>query len=345
MADTMLLKELCAIPGVSGAEELVRERIRKEIEPYADSILVTPLGSLIAEKRGKARAKTKLMLDAHMDEVGFIVTHVGDAGLLKFSTVGGITGFVMCGRPVVVCTEKGNLPGVIGAKPIHLLKDGERDELVPVKDLYIDIGAENGEEARQYVLPGDRVVFASPWDESRGMIRGRALDDRAGCAILIGMMQQELEYDMTFVFSTQEETGLDGARTASYTVQPQAAIVVESTTAADVAGVPEDRQVCRVGQGPVLSFMDRHTVYDREMFRLALETAREEGIPCQVKQAVAGGNNAGSISVSRGGVRTAAVSLACRYLHSPIGLISRSDFDHAAALVKALAEKVAGGAV
>jgi len=214
---------------------------------------------------------------------------------------------------------------------------------VPVKDLYIDIGAKDKEEAEQYVAPGDVVCFDSIFDTAHGMIKSRALDDRAGCAILVDMIQNELEYDMIFVFAVQEEIGLRGSKTAAYTVEPQAAIVVESTTAADVSGVDKENQVCQVGAGAVISFMDRHTIYDREYYQMAFAAAKKAGAKCQAKQAVAGGNDAGAIHISRGGVRTIAVSLPCRYLHSAVGMISQDDLKSAQKLIVELAGRIAGG--
>ncbi|MDC0700640.1 M42 family peptidase, partial [Blautia wexlerae] len=213
---------------------------------------------------------------------------------------------------------------------------------VPVRDLYIDIGAADREEAEAVVRPGDPVTFDSLFDTAHGMVKSRALDDRAGCAILIDLLKSDLPYDMMFAFVVQEETGLNGSKTAAFAIAPDAAIVVESTTAADVAGVPEDKQVCHVGKGPVLSFMDRRTIYDREYYRMAFDAAEEIGVNCQAKQAVAGGNDAGAIHVSREGVRTVAVSLPCRYLHSAVSLISQQDFHDAETLIARLAEKIAG---
>lgn len=340
MEDLELLEKLCTARGVSGSEEEVRDLILKEIRPYADRIDVTPLGNVVAFKKGRERAATRLMLNAHMDEVGLIVTRITDGGLLKFDAVGGIDPRVLPGTGVAF----GNgMPGVIGVKPIHLLEGDEKEKRVPMKELYIDIGAEDREEAERAVKPGDVCVFDSVFDASRGMVKSRALDDRAGCAILIRLLQGGLKYDATFVFAVQEEVGLNGSRTAAYGVEPQAAIVVESTTASDVAGVKRDEQVCRLGEGAVVSFMDRRTIYDREYCRMAFEAARETGAACQAKEAVAGGNDAGAIHVSRGGVRTAAVSLPCRYLHSPVGMIAQRDYDSAKKVIGALAERISGG--
>lgn len=339
MADLKLLECLCTARGISGAEDSVRDLILKEITPYADTVEINPLGSIIAFKKGKNRARTKLMLNAHMDEVGLIVTAITQEGYLKFATVGGIDRRVLCGKSVTV---HDTLPGVIGAKPIHLLKEEEREKSVPIEELYIDIGAKDKEEAEQYVAPGDIVCFDSIFDTANGRIKSRALDDRAGCVILIDILKSELPYDMTFVFAVQEEVGMRGARTAAYAVNPQAAIVVESTTAADIPGVDEEKQVCHVGGGPVLSFMDKGAIYDKEYYNLAFDTAKAVGVPCQTKEAVAGGNDSGAIHVTRGGVRTIAVSLACRYLHAPVGLISQEDFHSAEKLVAELANRIAG---
>lgn len=333
-----LLRELCGAHGISGREDAVREIILREAGPLADSVEVTPLGNVIAFKKGEKRPKTTLMLDAHMDEVGLTITDCTDAGLLKFAAVGGIDRRVLPGKTVWI---EGGLPGVIGVKPIHLLEGDEKEKSVPLKDLCIDIGAGSREEAGKRVKPGDAVVFDSVFDLSHGMVKSKALDDRAGCALLIELMRDGLKYDTTFVFSVQEEVGLNGAKTAAFSVAPQAAIAVECTTAADVAGVERGRDVCRVGDGPVLSFMDRRTVYDRDYYKLAFEAAESAGINCQSKRAVAGGNDAGVIHSSRSGVRMASVSLPCRYLHSPVGIISQEDYEEAKKLLAVLAERIA----
>ncbi len=340
MADLKLLERLCTARGISGSENEVRTLILDEIKPYATSVEVSPLGNIIAFKKGAKRPKTKLMLNAHMDEVGLIVTHIMDDGLLRFSTVGGIDRRVLCGKAVTVGD---GISGVIGAKPIHLLEEDEKEKSVPVKDLYIDIGAKDRAEAEQYVTLGDAVCFDSIFDTAHGMIKSRALDDRAGCEILVNMIQSDLEYDMTFVFAVQEEIGLRGSKTAAYVVEPQAAIVIDSTTAADVADVDKGNQVCKVGGGAVISFMDKCTIYDKEYYKMAFTAAEKAGVKCQAKQAVAGGNDAGAIHVSRGGVRTIAVSLPCRYLHSAVSMISQEDFSSARKLIFELADMIASG--
>ena len=339
MAKFELLRELCAARGVSGREDAVRDIVLREISGCADSVEVTPLGNVVAFKKGEKRAKTSLMLDAHMDEVGLMITDITDGGLLRFAPVGGIDRRVLPGKSVLVGE---NTPGVIGLKPIHLLEGDEKNKSVPMRELYIDIGALSRGEAEERVRPGDAATFESIFDLSHGMVKARALDDRAGCALLIELMKQGLACDATFVFSVQEEIGLNGAKTAAFAVKPQAAIAVECTTAADVAGVERDREVTRLGDGPAVSFLDKRTAYDRDYYRMAFEIAKSEGIKCQAKRAATGGNDAGAIHASRSGVRTAAVSLPCRYLHSPVGILAQEDYGEAKKLLAALAERIAG---
>jgi len=326
------LEKLSMLPGVSGRETAVREYILEQISELADEVTVDATGSIIAVKRGAREADRRVMLSAHMDEVGLIITNIGSDGLLKFDTVGGIDPRVICGRTVLV--GLGAVPGVIGVTPIHLAKGDSRDKCPKADEMYIDIGASSKSEAETMVSPGDVCIFDTAFERfGDGKLKGKAIDDRAGCAILIELMKQEYLCDVWFAFTTMEEVGLRGAGCAAYTVAPDYAIVVESTTAADVPGVDEDSRVCRVGGGAVVGFMDRRTIYDRELFDRSLELAREKAINVQVKQAVAGGNDAGAIQAVRSGVRTLAVSLPCRYLHAPAAVIAEADFNAAYELV------------
>lgn len=335
------LKELCVLTGVSGNEDAVREYIVGQIDGFCDW-RIDPLGSIIAEKKGKNRAAKRLMVSAHMDEVGFIVTGVNDAGLLLFSAVGGIDARVVLGRPVLVGPEK--LVGVIGTKAVHMQSADERETAVPMDKLYIDIGAKDKEDALSRVSLGDRASFQPLYQSfGSGLIRGKALDDRVGCAIMIELIRGELEYDAVFAFVVQEEIGLRGARAASFSVNPEIAIVLETTTAADLPGAEDGKRVCELGSGPVVSFMDRSTSYDRGLYKRAFALAEAKGIPCQTKTMIAGGNDAGAIHVSRGGVRTLAVSAPCRYLHSPVCVVKESDLVQMMELTRLLVDDFAGG--
>lgn len=335
MASYERLQSLCEAAGVSGQEDEVREKILAMIRPVCDTVTVTPLGGILAEKRGQNRPKHRLMIDAHMDEVGLIITHIDDEGFLSFGCVGGIDRRVLPGKRVWIGSNR--VPGSVIVRPIHLTGREESGKAPSPDALVIDIGAKDRSEAMTAVQLGDTAIFDSFFEAGQGHIMGRALDDRAGCAALIHLLEQDLPYDITASFSVQEEVGLIGAATAAFAAKPDFALVLEATTAADIPGVAPNRQVCKVGQGPVLSFMDRSTVYDPALLRFAGELAQKEAIEIQYKQAVAGGNNAGSIHRSRAGVRTLALSLACRYLHAPMALISEQDYAGYEKLALALA--------
>lgn len=334
-----MIKELCALSGISGRENAVREYIIEKIRDYAE-YRVDPLGNLIVFKKGRKPAKNKVMLDAHMDEVGLIITAVTSEGYLRFTKVGGIDTRVMLGRTVKVGDKAVN--GVIGIKPVHLVEKSAEADIPKADDLYIDIGAKSREEALEYIRIGDAAWFAGDFVEfGDGFVKSKALDDRAGCAILIELIRSELEYDAWFSFSVQEEIGTRGAQTAAFTVAPDYAIVVETTTAADISGVKDEKRVCICGEGGTVSFMDRSTLYDRELFDKAFEIAEKKSIRCQPKTMVAGGNDAGAIHKSRGGVKVLTVSVPCRYLHSPGCVIRYSDVEESLKLIKALAEEFA----
>jgi endoglucanase len=332
------IKKLSLLDGVSGRENAVRDYIINEVSAYADSIETDPLGNLIVFKKGKNTPKNKVMLDAHMDEVGLMITYINSDGTLEFDCVGGIDKRVMLGKPVTVGENK--IQGVIGVKATHMVPAAEK--LNMLSTMYIDIGADSKEEAEKVVSLGDYVCFNSEFVEfGDGLIKGKALDDRAGCAILIDMIKSELPYDMYFNFAAGEEVGFGIAQTAFYKVQPDYAIVVETTTAADLADVPENKKVCSLGNGGVISFMDRRTIYPKELFDSAFELAETHVIKAQVKSLVAGGNNAGALHSTAEGCPTLAISVPCRYLHTGNCVISASDLDETAKLVRALAENCA----
>ena len=333
------LESLCALAGISGREKSVREYIISEIAGFAE-YSVDALGNLLVLKKGAEKPKNKVMLAAHMDEVGLIVTYITDEGYLKFTPVGGVDSRVIIGRTIFAGDN--NTPGVIGIKPVHMVKEDEKANIPETDCLYIDIGADNREEAAKYVRPGDVGYFDSDLVRfGEGLIKARALDDRAGCATLIEIIKSDLPYDMHFAFTVQEEVGLRGAKAAAFSIAPDYAIVVETTTAADIAGVPKEKQVCRLGSGAVISFMDKSTVYSRDLYDLAFSLAEKNNIKVQPKTVVAGGNDAGAIHTSRGGVRTLTVSLPCRYLHSPSCVICEADIAEVVKIVKVLAEEFA----
>ena len=331
-----MLKDLCLLNGTSGDEACVREFIINEIKNYCE-YNVDALGSVIAFKKGNKTPFKKVMLSAHMDEVGFIVTHITDDGYLKFSPVGGIDSRVVIDRVVKVSGAK----GVIGAKAVHLLSDDEKKTAPDFSKLYIDIGAKNKADAEKYVSLGDFAYFVSDYSEyGNGYIKSKALDDRIGCMLMIELIKSELEYDTYFCFNVQEEVGLRGAACSSYQVQSDVSVVLEATTAADLCGVTGGERCCVLGNGPVVSFMDGRTVYDKELYNLAFDTASENNIKIQTKTAIAGGNDAGAIQTSGKGSRVIAISLPCRYIHSASSVVKKSDIEETRNLLKALLPKL-----
>ena len=330
---TSLVKELCRLDGVSSGEDEVRDFLRRQAEPYADHLRVDALGDLIVFKRGKQATGKKLMLTAHMDEVGFIVKDITEDGLLRFAPVGGIDPRVVIGKRVRV--GPGRLPGAIGLKPYHLVSEEEEKTVPKFQDLAIDIGAASREEAEAVTALGELAAFDSDAVEfGDGLLKAKAIDDRVGCAILLQLLKEELPLDCTFAFTVQEEVGTRGAFGVAYAEAPEIALVLEGTTAADLPGTPAHKRVAALGGGPVLSFMDGGTVYDRELFELLRDTAERHQIPWQTKNYTSGGNDASAIQRSRTGVRVAAVSAPVRYLHAPSSVACCQDFDHMYALAK-----------
>ena len=335
------MSELCALDGVSGAEDAVRGYILQTLggSPANPKVTVDAMGNVIADITGKNRAARKLLFAAHMDEVGLIITGVTDGGYLRFAPVGGIDPAVLYGKRVRI----GKITGVIGGKAIHQCSAEERAAVVPMDKLLIDIGVDTAAAACAMVAPGERAVFdGDAVGFGGGRIKARALDDRAGCALLLKLAEIVPEYDITLAFTVQEEVGLRGAKAVGFAVAPDVAVVVDSTTAADIAGVAAERRVCALGGGPVVSFMDGRTLYDFPLYNRVMETAKRIGVRAQVKSMVAGGNDAGSLQTAGDGARVAAVSLPCRYLHSPSSVVFERDVSDTLTLLRELARELAG---
>ena len=330
------LEILSMARGTSGDEAEVRKIIYEEILSYPDCIAKTDnAGNLIVSKKGKNQPKNKLMFAAHMDEVGFIITHIDENGFLKFSNVGGIDSRVIVGKPLLV--GKNAIPGLLGSKAIHLVKKDEFDNPTKTSDLYIDIGADSREEAEKLVTPGDRAVFDSDFTRfGDDCVMGKALDDRAGCAMLMELLKEDAEYDFTACFTTREEIGSKGAAAAAFGVDPDIAVVLEATTAGDVPCVPGDKFICKQGQGPVVSFRDKGTIYDLDLYHYIMDLCKENDIPAQTKHGVCGSTDAAPIHKARAGIRPVAVSLPARYIHSPYATLKLSDVEKTVSLIKLL---------
>ncbi len=322
MLDTM--ETLCCLDGVSGREDEVREYILERVMPFADEIRTDAMGNLMVFKKGAAKPKQRVMLAAHMDEVGLIITEITEDGYLRFDAVGGIDRRVLIGKRVFVGSVRAL--GVIGSKAIHLTTPEQRKTLPKLSDMYIDIGAKNKAEAEALVQLGDTAAF----DDSvirfgDGYIKAKAIDDRAGCASMLELIESQLPCDCWFAFTVQEEVGCRGAAVAARSIQPDVALILEGTTAADIPGVSGADRVCQLGKGVVIPYMDKGTIYDRELYGMLSRLAEENGLLWQTKSRVAGGTDASAIQRSGAGVRVAAVSVAVRNIHSPASVVKAEE--------------------
>lgn len=313
-----LLSPFCECCGVSGFEHEGKNPIGRYIteciKPYCDEAYLDRAGNIIAFKRGKARPKSKVMLAAHMDEVGFVIKHINDDGTLLFDGIGISPSAMPCSR---VRIGDSGVHGVIGMTPIHLLSKQEREKPVSEDSLFIDIGASGKEEAEKYVAVGDFAVFDNgcvPLSDTR--LIGKAIDDRIGCAVLCDIIKETLPYDTYFAFTVREELGTLGASAAVNGVKPDIAVAVEATTASDIPSCEGSDRVCVLGGGTVLPTIDGGTSYDKALGLIARDIAEKAGIKYQNKQKIAGGTDARTFQRASGGVRVLGIALPCRYIHT-----------------------------
>ncbi|MCI6927205.1 MAG: M42 family peptidase [Butyricicoccus porcorum] len=330
-----VLQKLCSLPSPSGCEDAVRDYIRALAEPVADEIREDSIGNLMVFRKGKKSCGKTIMLAAHMDEVGIICKGYTEDGCVKFGFVGGVDPRVVIGRRVLF----DDVRGVVGIKAVHLTTREERKTMPKTKDLYIDIGASDKKEAEKRVPLGTYGVFDSacvPFGD--GLLKAKAIDDRVGCAVLLTLLLEQPAVDTWFVFSVQEEVGLRGARCAAFDLNPDICLVLEGTTAADLAEVDGAKQVCGLRRGVVIPFMDRATIYHQGMFETLRKLAEENGIPWQTKHRVAGGTDAGRIHLTRDGVVTGALAAPVRYIHSPSCVAAIDDMNGMLALSRRFLE-------
>ena len=332
----MVLKELTSLRGVSGNEDAVRNYILEKVKPLADEVRVDRMGNVIATKKARLESTGKhVMLSGHMDEVGLIILGANDNGLLSFRPVGGIDPRVVVSKRVLVGDEE--VPGVIGAKAIHLQSAAERQTVLQFDQLYIDIGAKDKASAERLVSPGDYVCFDSEWVEfGDGMVKCRALDDRVGCNCMISILEGEYPCDVTCAFTVQEETGCRGAHTAAWGLEIDCAFALEGTTANDIGMAKGYReQVVRVGDGVAVSVMDGGSIANRDLYRRMCELAEEKGIAWQSKCYVAGATDMSRVQRHNGAKATCVLSVPCRYIHSASNVCCFSDIDAQYQLVDA----------
>jgi len=342
-----LLKKLCSAVGPSGYEDDVRGIVIDELKKHADQLWVDTLGNVVAVKKGRNRGK--LMVAAHMDEIGMFVSHIDDNGFLRVVPIGGLPERALLFQRVIVKTRRGNvLRGVIGLKPPHILKKEEMEKIPEIKDLFVDIGASSREEAEKMgVRVGDIIVFDRELQlHGTNRVSGKALDDRSGLAVLLKAFENigEPSVDVYAVATVQEEVGLKGARTAAYGITPDAAIALDVTVASDVPDTPKHLWFVELGKGPAIKVVDGRAatglISNRRLVDKLIEIAESEGIPYQVEVAAGGTTDASIIALNKEGVPASTISIPARYIHSPVEVVDLADMENAVKLTKALAEKV-----
>ncbi|HSH34874.1 M42 family metallopeptidase [Schnuerera sp.] len=330
----MLLKRLTEASGVSGNEKEVRDIILDEIQNYVDDVIIDKLGNIITYKKGKNSSK-KLMITAHMDEVGLMIIDIDSAGLLKFTTVGGIDKRILVSKPVLI--GKNKVLGVIGAKPIHLQKKEEWQKALDLDQLYIDIGVNTKEEAEKLVNIGDYVIFDSSYMEfGEGLVKAKALDNRVGCSLLVELIKNVEDISFYGVFTVMEEVGLIGAGPAAYRVEPDISIILEGTLCYEVPKLDKHLIPTYLNKGPAISLIDRTTLYNIEFRKKIIEVAEKNKIPYQYRKTAMGGNDSGKIHRSKEGSITTTISVPCRNIHSPTSVMSKNDYKNTQKLLKAI---------
>ncbi|WP_312812255.1 M42 family metallopeptidase [Sedimentibacter sp.] len=327
----MFLKELTELSGVSGNEYEVRNYIKNKLKEIGCEFYIDKLGNVVAHNKGKKNKK--IMVAAHMDEVGLIVSHIDSDGFIKFQAVGGIDQRVLNSKVVTIGENKIN--GVIGSKAVHLMKGEEREKSIPIDKLYIDIGTDSKSETEKLVNIGDYAAFKSDYVEfGEDLIKAKALDDRAGCSALLELLSMKLDAEFYGVFTVMEEVGCRGAQAAAYSLEPDFSIVLEGTVSADMPEIKDHSKVTSVGKGAAISLMDSSTLYDIDEVRKVEKIALDNNIPYQLRKSSAGGNDAGVIHKTKSGSRVVAISVPCRYIHSSVNVASINDYNSVVQLAK-----------
>ncbi|MEW6522026.1 MAG: M42 family metallopeptidase [Bacillota bacterium] len=344
-----LLKEITDVPGVPGFESEVARVMERHLSGLAE-ISRDRLGSIIAKKTGTAQ-RPRIMLAGHMDEIGFMVTYITKEGYIKFQTLGGWWEQVLLAQRVVVKTRDGDVPGIIGSKPPHILNAEDRKKMVEKPDMFIDIGAASREEAESFgVRPGDAVVPDSTFGTMKNpkLLMAKAWDDRVGCALIIDVIR-EIGHDhpntIYGVGTVQEEVGLRGATTSAHLIQPDVGFALEVDIAGDMPGVKEYEAQGKLGKGPSLLLYDSSMIPNPRLRDLVMDTARSEGIPLQFDSMAGGGTDAGRIHVTGGGAPSLVLGVPCRYIHSHTGIIHREDYDQLVRLLVAVIRRLDTGTV
>ncbi|MGI6208769.1 MAG: M42 family metallopeptidase [Anaerolineae bacterium] len=341
--DITFLQTLTEARGVSGDEGEVRDHLARALRGTVDELRTDTIGNLIAVRRGTGRSPLRVMVAAHMDEVGLMVIGADSSGFLRFEPVGGIDPRILLASRVHV--GKDRIPGIIGVKAVHLTEPSERQNVLRMEQLYIDIGAKSKDEALGAAPMGTYVSFDTPFhfmqgsrpqdQPPAGRATGKAFDDRAGCFVLASLLEQQFDFDLYGVFTVQEEVGLRGSKTAAYAVAPTLAFALEGTICDDSPKEEDVSPTSVMGRGPAITIADASVIADRRLVDLLIETAIAEDIPYQIKQPNVGGTDAGAMHLEREGIPTVAVATPCRYIHSPESVMDLTDLHHTIGLMRA----------
>ncbi|MFB4159792.1 M42 family metallopeptidase [Geomicrobium sp. JSM 1781026] len=341
-----MLKDLTDANGVPGNERESREVMQKYITPFADEVTTDNLGSLIAKKTGTAGGP-KVMVAGHLDEIGFMVTQIDDKGFIKFQPLGGWWEQVMLAQRVNIMTKKGNIVGVIGSKPPHILPAEQRKKMVDKKDMFIDIGASSKEEAESFgVKPGDSVVPICDFTvmNNEKLLMAKAWDNRIGCALAIEVLKQLKDVDhpneVYGVGTVQEEVGLRGAKTSAAAIEPDIGFSVDVGIAGDTPGVSKSDAQAEIGKGPQILVYDASLISHKGLRDLVVDTAEAENIPYQFDAMAAGGTDGGAIQLTANGVPALSICIPTRYIHTHAGILHQDDFENAAKLIVSVIKKL-----
>ena len=332
-----LLEKLSNANGISGAEGAVAKIIRDEVAPYVDEITTDRMGNLVAIKKGD---DFKIMLAAHMDEIGLMVQYIDEKGFIRFVGVGGWYNPVLVSQRVILHGEKGDVPGVLGMKPPHVMEEADRKKPIELANLFIDVGAHSAEEVEAMgITVGTTVTIDRDYQPLAGtVVTGKALDNRVGCAMLIGALKEmETKHTIYAVFTVQEEVGLKGAKTAAFSLNPDVAIATDVTIPGDSPGIERRKAPVFMGEGPVVvmvSASGRGHLADLRMVDWLKKTAKKHDIKIQLEVGDGGNTDASAINFERGGIPSVPVSVPARYIHSPVEVIDLKDLQGAIELLR-----------
>ncbi|MBY5950991.1 M42 family metallopeptidase [Algoriphagus marincola] len=340
--DVSLLKDVCEIAGAPGFEKRIRDLIIELVKPYADEIKTDNLGNVIAVKKGQRNPDGKrVMVAAHMDEIGFIVTHIDENGFLRFHTLGGFDPKTLTAQRVIVHGKK-DLIGVMGSKPIHVMSQEERNKLPKTTDFFIDLGMPK-EEVEKYISIGDPVTRDRELIEMGECVNCKSIDNRVAVFILIEALKnlKNPAYDVFATFTVQEEVGIRGANVAAHSINPDFGIALDTTIAFDVPGAQVHEKVTELGKGTAIKIMDAMTICDYRMVAFMKQIADQEKITWQPEILTAGGTDtAGVQRMGKQGAIAGAISIPTRHLHQVIEMAHKSDIQGSIDLLVACLEKV-----